>query len=630
MAERERAKAYTAFEISKNDSLMTWKMYWITFLACLGIAVIVTIAALFATSHDNIYIHEKFLESFFKAFVPFKMSVNFVGAHAPAADIRNILWADHPFLCLLPLVYFLASLAGACVLVFPLVIRYFDKKAEKLLEPVVVEGTEVLSIEQAKVKLKEEGPREKNSLPLCSLWLPKQYENYGLMINGSQGTGKSSATEAGIVAKQGIAKCIIHDPTGEFTEKFYVPGRDLLWNPLDKRCVPYNFYTDIQYITDIEALSGSYFPKTAKPDSNHGFFVNGSSDVFYGGVHIGFERGTKTMKWLWEFCAMSVADKRKILSESDAGARGLAALGTKDTPQSAGIQGTLMQYAKPLQWMQHLSGDFSLKGWLLDGKEGNLFISNKRDVRDTLIPILSCFIDRLGKQILSLPVDKTRRIWFFIDELGQLQKLPILPDLLTQGRKYGAAVVSIFQSIAQLTRIYGKDDTDDMLNCFSTTITFRCTDGTTAKYISQERIGDQTVQQKHVTQSYGLGENRDGGSVPVTEKTKAALIPATIMNLKNYEAYIKVPGGIVWKDKVSEQKNPARNEAFIMRPGLSMAEILADIAKLKSQTETAAAADPWGLKKKGKAEGNSKEQTKERPEPEEEQGYDQEQELGSL
>jgi type IV secretory pathway TraG/TraD family ATPase VirD4 len=44
-------------------------------------------------------------------------------------------------------------------------------------------------------------------------------------------------------------------------------------------------------------------------------------------------------------------------------------------------------------------------------------------VQDTLKPILSLFIDLIGRRLLSMKDDYHRRIFFFLDELGTLQKL---------------------------------------------------------------------------------------------------------------------------------------------------------------------------------------------------------------
>jgi len=44
---------------------------------------------------------------------------------------------------------------------------------------------------------------------------------------------------------------------------------------------------------------------------------------------------------------------------------------------------------------------------------------------------LSLFIELAGKRVLSLPDDRQRRVFFFIDEFGTLNNLPTIPVMLT-------------------------------------------------------------------------------------------------------------------------------------------------------------------------------------------------------
>ena len=66
-----------------------------------------------------------------------------------------------------------------------------------------------------------------------------------------------------------------------------------------------------------------------------------------------------------------------------------------------------------------------------------IYVTNYADIRDTLKPILTLFIDLLGRKLLSLADSHTRRVFFMLDEVNTLQKMSTLLDLLTLSRSKG-------------------------------------------------------------------------------------------------------------------------------------------------------------------------------------------------
>src|SRR5208282_4444695 len=115
-----------------------------------------------------------------------------------------------------------------------------------------------------------------------------------------------------------------------------------------------------------------------------------------------------------------------------------------------------------------------------DGKPGRLFITNYEECKDTLRPILSLFIDLLGRKLLALPDSFDRRVYFFLDELGTLQRLSTIKDLLILSRKKGGSIFVGIQDFAQLIHIYGPEQSDTMMNGFNNIVILRCTDPATA------------------------------------------------------------------------------------------------------------------------------------------------------
>jgi type IV secretory pathway TraG/TraD family ATPase VirD4 len=108
---------------------------------------------------------------------------------------------------------------------------------------------------------------------------------------------------------------------------------------------------------------------------------------------------------------------------------------------------TLMQYASAFEFMSK-TGDFSLTDWLRTDKPGFIFVTNQSDVKDTLKPMLSLFIDLLSKKLLAFPDDLSRRLFFLLDEFGTLQRLSSIKDLLITREARAEALGSVSKTSA--------------------------------------------------------------------------------------------------------------------------------------------------------------------------------------
>lgn len=75
--------------------------------------------------------------------------------------------------------------------------------------------------------------------------------------------------------------------------------------------------------------------------------------------------------------------------------------------------------------------------------------------------------------LLSLDPNQERRLWFIVDEIAKMNKLPALASALAESRKYGGCIMIGIQSIAQLTENYGYAVSQGILDMFNSFIFFR-------------------------------------------------------------------------------------------------------------------------------------------------------------
>ena len=149
-------------------------------------------------------------------------------------------------------------------------------------------------------------------------------------------------------------------------------------------------------------------------------------------------------------------------------------------------------------------GDFSILRHIqgIDSRDRQpwLFLPSPLRVKHTSIkPLLTCWLDCAVAAILSCGERRERRCWFIVDEVKSLYRLPSLPDLMAEGRSFGACVVLGFQDLAQLRDVYGADEAKTMSAVLGTKVLFKIADPETARW-GADALGE-------VEEEIGQGEH---------------------------------------------------------------------------------------------------------------------------
>jgi type IV secretory pathway TraG/TraD family ATPase VirD4 len=132
-------------------------------------------------------------------------------------------------------------------------------------------------------------------------------------------------------------------------------------------------------------------------------------------------------------------------------------------------------------------------------------------------------------------------MWFIMDELPAMQKIPSLSMILAQGRKYGACVVAGIQNIAQLDRIYDKSGAQELLDLFRTKFFFAVGDNNIAEYASKS-LGEVEIDETKESLSYGSNTMRDGVNINSAQKIKRLVLPDEVKNLEPRTCFVKLCG----------------------------------------------------------------------------------------
>jgi type IV secretory pathway TraG/TraD family ATPase VirD4 len=120
---------------------------------------------------------------------------------------------------------------------------------------------------------------------------------------------------------------------------------------------------------------------------------------------------------------------------------------------------------------------------------------------------ISAFVATLSSIIASpaFEEDPNRRIWLFLDEFPQLNRLAHFSTLLDTGRSKGVCVVLGLQDIAQLRDRYGRDQADAWISMIGTHIITRITLGRSAEDVCR-LISTQTFEIYNRNKTYSKGD----------------------------------------------------------------------------------------------------------------------------
>jgi hypothetical protein len=354
------------------------------------------------------------------------------------------------------------------------------------------------------------------------------------MLMGDTGSGKSSAIRQILrqVQERGET-AIVYDPAMDFVSEFYDPERgDLILNPLDARC-PYWSLTDELLRDETAATIAAAF----LPDKEYekAFFTDGPRRIL---AHLLKYKSTSSdlLKWM--------SDPEQIASRVKG--TPLAALIDPTAPaQRAGVISSLNMVADSLELLPKYSDahgkTFSTAEWHTERKRW-VFLTSNPGYREKILPLHSVWLDLFILRMMGYCEDrKAKPVWFVIDELASLNKLPQLHTAVTENRKYGNPVVLGFQGRSQMEKRYGKD-AEAMLSQPATKVFFKTSEPRAAKWIS-DAIGEIEVELLKESRSMGLMRSKKSFSLEIV--TKPLVMASEISGLEPLRGFIKQENRVV-------------------------------------------------------------------------------------
>jgi hypothetical protein len=362
--------------------------------------------------------------------------------------------------------------------------------------------------------------------------IPRNAENKHFEIIADTGAGKTALIFQMLLQIQARDEgAIIYDPACEYVEKFYNPERgDIVLNPLDMRCPYWGPAEELQRRAEARTLAASLFQSTQ--DKKGEFFVESPQKIFAHLLTFG-----PTPEDLAAWMANPVEIDKRVKGTEYA-----LLIDPKAPQQRAGVLSSLGLVAESFRMMPkkaETKRHWSATEWEHE-RQGWIFITSQPTVREALRPLHSLWIDWLILRLLSRPRLGQKPVWFILDEVASLQRLPQLHTALTENRKSENPIVLGFQGKAQLEMIYGHY-AEVMLSQPATKIFLKTEEEKAAQWVAKT-LGDTEIERVKLTHHDG---GMGGKNYSLDRQIDPVVMFSEIQGLPDLHAFLKYSNHIV-------------------------------------------------------------------------------------
>lgn len=426
--------------------------------------------------------------------------------------------------------------------------RQYQNDTQKAKKTIHKRGMQLLSQNQIGTYLQN----RPHVLSIGNIHIPRDTECKHLLVFGASGSGKSVLLSQFLNQINTYANLhndkrhyILTDVKPEFVGKFAKPD-DFIFCPFDKRNLSWSIFNDIDDISDYDIFASLLFDNQGAKDPYWGL---ASAAIFADGLKYLDLHDKRTNKDILEFFKLPVA---QLKSKINTLPKDLITSNQHLSASDATIGSIMSVLLAGLEPFKHLKDNddtkpaFSFKRYIreeykrLNGTIPNLYLLVPSNRQQLMAPLISLAMDIMINEALTLPESQECRLYFVVDEIGSVNKINLLPDLVTKGRSYGISILALTQDPGLLKDKYGPQVMQSFLNNFGTQIVLRINDATTAKELAENFGIEERLEYKA-----SLQLQNNGSKVPSYSQdtvSKGLVIASELQNLPPFQGYGKIVG----------------------------------------------------------------------------------------
>lgn len=379
---------------------------------------------------------------------------------------------------------------------------------------------------------------QKGKYKIGGVPVPPNAFTSGIGIYGTVGAGKTVIIKS--ILDQMVthrARAIIYDRTGALVRDFYDPERDVLYNPFDERSARWTPFCDARSKREFEQLAEVMIPDRKGGDP---FWVSTARLVFADTAYTLRRKANEANRTptLSELRNAILNMPNEQLAKLVEGERSQLFFDEDNARTAASIRSSIITELKFIEYLRDDGPTFSVQAWVQSEEPGFLFLTSPADQASVCRNTITSMIEIASNALSRCGETYDPRLFFVLDELPTLNKIPALLTSLATLRQFGAAFMLGFQVNSQLEEIYGREGARTIAGTLNTVMVLSTPDHETAKSCS-ERLGMQDQEEMMETISLGAHEARDGVSVMARRQERHIVTPSEIQSLPQLAAYLR-------------------------------------------------------------------------------------------
>ena len=403
---------------------------------------------------------------------------------------------------------------------------------------------------------------------LAGIPYPWREEQAHTMLIGSTGMGKTVAMmdQLDQIRARGH-RAIVFDLTGAYISTYFDPARDTILHPLDARCPAWNIFDECRTSADFTNAAQALVPHDGGGQEQ--FWVLGARTLFVETCISLYREGETSNE------ALADALMRADLSDLHERLKGTLA-GPISDPESAklaqSVRAVFNVNAQALLYLPSAGPRFSIRDWVnQDRRDGSILFVAARYVDLAICrQLLTLWLDIAVNTLMARKITNDLRLWFLLDELGALHRLPALESGLQTARNFGGAFVTGVHTYSKLKETYGDNIAATLSSVTKTKLILGSSDPESAKWCS-ELIGSGEVHAVNEGYSFGINNTRDAVSLSPERREQALVLPDEVRKLDKLEGYIAFPGNLPTAlVKFRPKSRASVAAAYIPRAGLEL------------------------------------------------------------
>jgi type IV secretory pathway TraG/TraD family ATPase VirD4 len=334
--------------------------------------------------------------------------------------------------------------------------------------------------------------------------------------------------------------------------RFYDRYRgDVVLNPFERDSVKWDLFAEIQNSYDVEQLVSGMIPASDDPSASE--WRSYARTFLTAVVRRCHACGRRDVANLWRLLTMASIDELRPLL---AGTPAQPFVDPDNARMFGSIRSVTGSAIAAFEYIQaQRAAPFSVREWVRARTlPGALFIPYKAGQIAAMRSMIATWMRLAIFEAMSQAEGGDQRLWFVVDELDALGAIDGLKDALARLRKFGGRCVLGFQSIAQVSSVYGAHQAQTIVENCGNTLILRCSgseNGGTSQFASR-LIGDREVLRRQLSRgsdresALSARGGRRSRSVSEQHVTEPAVMPSELEQLPDLCGYLKCASSRQW------------------------------------------------------------------------------------